>query len=233
MLVLKPVVLKPIRYGAAVTLLAFGLTACSEGPTSPVAISPDAAPLMSSGSDGSGTSGRGQEAGSRSFTIYPGLAVVQRFGDHVLQMPANVVCDPETSGYGVAHWDLPCATINHPIQVTATWSVQNDKPIISFSPDLRFVPSSDPNRWVNLWLKDTKGIDTDLYYAILWRDNTSGQWIDESKLDASLRARTYQSGNLVARRLKHFSDYYLWVGLGSYNVTSGLDGGDVYGLFGW
>jgi hypothetical protein len=94
------------------------------------------------------------------------------------------------------------------------------------------VPSDDASRWVQLWLKDSKGIDESLYYAILWHDTASGQWVDESKTDASLSARTHQSGNLVARRLKHFSDYFLWVGLGSYNVTSGL-GGDVFGAFGW
>jgi hypothetical protein len=225
MLALKPVRLKPVRNTAVVTLFALGLAACSEGPMSPVGISPDAAPLMSSGS------GRGQDVGSRVFTIYPGAPVFEKFGDHVLTMPANVVCDPATSGYGVSFWDLPCATLDRAIQVTATWSERNGEPVVSFSPDLRFVPSDDASRWVNLSLKASKGIDPELSYAILWFDTVSSQWIDESKADASLRTRTYQSGNLVVRRLKHFSDYYLWVGLGSYNVTSGI--GDVFGLGGW
>jgi hypothetical protein len=225
MLALKPVRLKPVRNTAVVTLFALGLAACSEGPMSPVGISPDAAPLMSSGS------GRGQDVGSRVFTIYPGAPVFEKFGDHVLTMPANVVCDPATSGYGVSFWDLPCATLDRAIQVTATWSERNGEPVVSFSPDLRFVPSDDASRWVNLSLKASKGIDPELSYAILWYDTVSSQWIDESKTDASLRTRTYQSGNLVVRRLKHFSDYYLWVGLGSYNVTSGI--GDVFGLGGW
>ncbi len=222
MLSLKPVRLKPVRNTAVVTLFALGLAACSEGPMAPVGISPDAAPLM--------TSGRGQDAGSRVFTIYPGAPVFEKFGDHVLTMPASVVCDPATSGYGVSFWDLPCAPLDHPIQVRATWSERNGEPVVSFSPDLRFVPSDDASRWVNLSLKASKGIDPELSYAILWYDTVSSQWIDESKTDASLRVRTYQSGNLVVRRLKHFSDYCLWVGLGSYNVTSGM-GGDIWG--GW
>jgi hypothetical protein len=224
-----------VRNSALVSLLALGLAACSEGLTSPVGISPDAAPLMSSGSDGgdnSGTSGRGQESGTREFTIWPGLPTYQKFGDHVLSLPADAVCDPATSGYGKAFWDLPCAALQHPIQVTATWSTRNDRPVISFSPDLRFAPSDDESRWVNLWLKDSKGIDPDLYYTILWYDAEAGHLVDESQTDPSLRARTYQSGNLVARRLKHFSEYSLWVGLGSYNVTSGL-GGDGIDLGGW
>jgi hypothetical protein len=224
MLALKPVRLKPVRNAAVATLFALGLAACSEGPMAPVGISPDAAPLMSSGS-----SGRGQDAGSRVFTINPGVPVFEKLGDHLLTMPANVVCDPATSGYGVSFWDLPCAALDRPLQVTATWSERNGEPAVSFSPDLRFVPSDDASRWVNLSLKASKGIDPDLNYAILWFDTQSGQWIDESKTDPSLRARTQQSGNLVVRRLKHFSDYFLWVGLGSYNVTSGLGGdGDIW-----
>lgn len=227
-------VTKSVRNSAFVSLLAFGLAACSDGPMAPGGISPDAGPLMSSGSDGtSGTSGRGQDAGSRVFTIYPGLPVFEKFGDHVVNVPANVVCDPATSGYGAAFWDLPCASLQQPIQVTATWSTREGKPAISFSPDLRFAPSDDPSRWVNLWLKDSKGIDEDLYYAILWFDAQSGQWVDESRADPSLRARTYQSGNMVARRLKHFSDYELWSGFGSYNVTSGIEDAVGISLGGW
>ena len=63
--------------------------------------------------------------------------------------------------------------------------------------------------------------------AILWYDAAAGKWIDESQSDPTLKARA-ESGNLVTRRLKHFSGYLLWVGLGSYNVTSGM-GGDFAG----
>jgi hypothetical protein len=226
MLPLKPVRLKPVRNTAVVALLAVGLAACSEGPTSPVAIapSPDAGPLMS-------ISGRGQVTGSRVFTIWPGLVLAEKFGDHVISIPANTVCDPETSGYGAQYWDLPCAPATRPIQVTATWSEVNGRPVVSFSPDLRFAPSDDPSQWVKLTLRDTKGIDPELYYTILWRDTQSGQWVDESQSDPTLRARTEQSGNLVVRRLKHFSDYSIWSGLGSYNVTSGV--GEVLLLGGW
>jgi hypothetical protein len=224
---LKPLRLKPVRNAAVASLLALGLGACSESPMSPVDISPsrDAGAVMS-------VSGRGQVTGSRVFTIYPGAPVNEKLGEHTLTMPANVVCDPATSGYGVSFWDQSCALIDRPIQVTATWSERNGKPVVSFSPDLRFAPSDDQSRWVNLALKDNKGIDPSLYYTILWLDSQSGEWVDESAADPSLHTRTIQSGNIVVRRLKHFSDYALWVGLGSYNVTSGV-GGDVRDLGGW
>jgi hypothetical protein len=228
---------KTVRTSTLIAFLALGVAACSDGPTSPVGISPTASgPLMASGSgsDGSGVSGRGQDAGSRVFTIWPGLPVFEKLGDHVLHVPAGVVCDPATSGYGAAYWDLPCAALDRPLQVTATWTTREGRAVLSFSPDLRFAPSDDESRWVNLWLKDASGINPSLYYTILWFDAAASQWVDESQADPSLKARTYQSGNLVVRRLKHFSDYSLWSGFGSYNVTSGMDsGGEWLGLGGW
>jgi hypothetical protein len=215
-------VTKSVRRSTLITLLAVSAAACSEFSTAPSGFSPEAGPLMSSGSDGnSGSSGWGQESGTRTFVVSPGLAVSQRFDDHVLFIPADAVCDPATSGYGTALWDAPCAPIQQPIEVTATWSTRNDRPVISFSPELRFAPSDDPSRWVNLSLKDTKGIDPEKYYAILWYNAEVGQWVDESLSDPTLKAHANQSGNMVTRRLKHFSAYELWSEVGAYNVISG------------
>ncbi len=222
------IVTKSVRSGTLVTLLALGVAACGDVATAPSGagptLSPEAGALL--------YSGRGQDYGSRTFVIYPGLPMGQKFGDHVLFIPADAVCDPATSGYGAALWDAPCSPIQRPIEVTATWTTRDEKPVVSFSPDLRFAPSNDENRWVTLSLKDSKGIDPDKYYTILWYDKQLSQWVDESLTDPTLKARPNQSGNLVSRRLKHFSDWTLWVGLGSYNVTSGL-GGDVDLWGGW
>jgi hypothetical protein len=207
-----------IRKCSRVALLALGVVGCSDGPMSPTGIAPaSSAPLMASGSG----SGGGGSSGSRAFVVRPGQAVDERFGDHVLRMPANIICDPATSGYQPTLWDQPCAPIRHSVEITATWSTIKDRPVISFSPDLRFVPSRDEKRWVSLSLKDTRGIDPDRYYTILWYDAAAQVWIDESLSDPTLKARTDQSGNMVTRRLKHFSDYLLESYFGSYNVTSG------------
>jgi hypothetical protein len=238
---------KSVRSSAVIGLLAVGLAACGDGMTAPPSGGFDLSdPLMAkgsnsgsgsgnsgsgSGSSGSGSSGRGQDAGSRTFTVWPGIPVFEKFGDHVLTMPANVVCDPATSGYGAAHWDAPCARAARPIEVTATWAVRGGRPVISFSPDLRFAPSNSENHWVHLSLRDPAKVNPELYYTILWFDRQAGRWVDESQADPSLRARAI-GGNLVSRRLKHFSDWALWSGFGSYNVTSGM-GGDWIGLGGW
>jgi hypothetical protein len=221
-------VFKPMRRGV-VLVLALGVAACGEGPTAPEGPTFDASEaLMAKGGGGNGSSGsgggaHGKSEGSRTFTIVPGAAVWEKFGDHTLYIPANVTCDPSTSGYGAAFWDSPCARAKQPIQVTATWSTRNGGAAISFSPDLRFAPSRNQRDWVSLSLRDTKSIDPSLYYTILWFDEQAGQWVDESQLDATLEARTSQSGNLVTRRLKHFSFYLLASARSGYNVTSGLD----------
>ena len=221
-------VTKPVRSSTLVTLLAVAVAACGDVATAPSGarpgLSPEAGALL--------YSGRGQDYGTRSFVIYPGLPMGQKFGDHVLFIPGNAVCDPATSGYGAELWDAPCSPIQRPIEVTATWSTVNDRPVVSFSPDLRFVPSDDENRWVTLSLRDSRGVDPEKYYTILWYNKELGQWVDESLTDPTLKARPNQSGNMVTRRLKHFSDWALWVGLGSYNVTSGL-GGEVDLWGGW
>jgi hypothetical protein len=229
---------KSVRSSTVVALLAFGIAACSEGPTAPGGFSPEASgPLMAKGGNsggsnsGSENSGRGKDSGSRTFTIWPMLPVFERFGDHVLLMPANVVCDPATSGYGAAFWDQPCMRAKQPIRVTATWSTHNGRAVISFSPRLRFAPSQNETQWVELSLRDTKGIDPDRYYTILWFDDEARRWVDESQEDPTLKARTSQSGNLVTRRVKHFSDFALWSGFNGYNITSGV--GEGLGLGGW
>jgi hypothetical protein len=230
-MVVTKLVRRSTRHSALLTALAFGLAACSESPMSPLASDGfDRSGALMSSADGSGNSGRGQDAGSRTFTVWPGYPVIQRFGDHYLNLPANVVCDPASSGYGQSFWDQPCDLLQRPIDVTATWSTVNGQPVISFSPDLRFAPSDDESRWVKLSLKDSRGIDPAKYYTVLWFNRATGAWVDEAAADPSLRARTDQSSNLVTRRLKHFSDWELWSDYSNYNVVSGATG--AIGLLG-
>jgi hypothetical protein len=210
------------RTAIAALLAAAGLAACGEGPTtpgSPSSLEPTG-PLLSK----SDSPGRGKNVGKRTFTILPGVTSWEKFGEHVLVIPANTVCDPGKSKYGAAYWDAPCEPARRPIQVTATWGTVNGTPVISFSEELRFVPSNNEKDWVKLSLKDSKDVDPRLYYTILWYDRDAKVWVDESETDPTLKAKLNPSGNLVTRRLKHFSEYALWSGFGNYNVTSGLGG---------
>lgn len=230
---------KSVRSGAVVALVVFGLAACGESSTAPVPVSSQISaaaveePLMSyassADSDGDGDDvSANVQYGSRKFRIRPGKPMLKKLGEHRLYIPANVVCDPATSGYGSSFWNQSCQTVNREIEVTAQWATVNGRTAFRFKPDLRFVPSTDRSRWVVISTKHSNGIDPAAYYTLLWRDPATKQWIDEAASDPTLRAQVDKRGKTVSRRLKHFSDYWLWVGLGSYNVTSGMggDGGD-------
>ena len=237
--------LTSVRGRTLATLLVFGLAACGESSTAPMPVSSQISaaaveePLMAyardadsdSDSDSDGGSSGDVKYGSRKFTIKPGKAVLKKLGEHTLYIPANVVCDPATSGYGRSFWDQSCQPIRRRIEVTARWATVNGQAAIRLQPDLRFVPSTDRSRWVILSAKHSKSIDPAAYYTLLWRDPATNQWFDEAASDPTVRAQVDKRGKTVSRRLKHFSDYWLWFGFGSYNVTSGM-GGDTMGLWG-
>src|SRR5215216_5601749 len=53
------------------------------------------------------------------FTYSPAQAASFTLGDeHRIDFPAGAVCDPLTSGYGVAEWDQPCTPLTAPISIT-------------------------------------------------------------------------------------------------------------------
>jgi hypothetical protein len=221
------------RGRALATLLVFGLTACAESTTAPVPLSAESdGPLMSRSGDSDSdsdsdvyvaSSGNGRvKRGLRKFTIRPGKSVRKKLGDHDLSIPAGAVCDPATSGYGPSYWNAPCQPLQRPLAVKAEWVTVDGNEYIRFRPEIRFVPSNNPRNWVILSAKLDGRYDPLKNYAILWRDPVTNTWVDESALDPSLKAQLDQRTNKVFRRLKHFSDYRLWSGYGSYNVTSGF-----------
>jgi hypothetical protein len=217
--------------GSAITiLLLFGLAACAETSTAPMhesepALLPsatDPALARHGGDDASDSYSGDAQYGSRKFTVRPNRPVLKKLGDHVLWIPANVVCDPATSGYGVRFWEAPCRPIDRPIEITAKWVRVNGYEVIRFEPELRFAPRPDREGWVILWAKHFKDIDPAKNYTVLWHNPETNEWIDEAAKDPSLRVQLDRRGKIVARRLKHFSYYWLWCGFGSYNVTSGI-----------
>jgi hypothetical protein len=224
-----------VRGSTIGVLLALGAAACSESPMAPVSLSPDASePLMARGGDADSDSDSDSDhyenndrlkSGRRTFTIRPGKAVRKKLGDHVLRIPANVVCDPATSGYGPSYWDASCRPIDRRIKVTAKWATLNGQAVIFFTTNLRFVPTNDRSRWVILEAKHSKNVDPAANFAILWYNPETLKWVDESESDPTLRASFDRRERVISRRLKHFSTYRVWSGRGSYNVTSGMDDG--------
>ena len=145
--------------------------------------------------------------GVQTFRIYNNEGISERIGDHVLNVPAGAICDPETSSYGSTEWDKPCTPMTGSIEITATMMRDNDNhPYLDFQPALRF----DPTKQVMLFLRNGRAPEPTrlaLNYC-----NNLGDCVDESVEDPSLSWFRIGATSYLGRRIKHFSGYYVAVG---------------------
>jgi hypothetical protein len=157
--------------------------------------------------DGPGATNRGSGDRVATFTVDPNVSRSYTFGPHWIYFPAQSICDPATSGYGITLWDVPCARLSHPIEVTVNWSNRSGYTVATFKPQLRFVPAAanSVNHWVILSLHNVKKLHELNLYDILY--NGGDGWIDESLTDPTLHAWLDPLHNSVVRRIKHFSGY--------------------------
>jgi len=166
--------------------------------------------LLSNGGpsrDGRGRDDKTTEKWMQDVVVDPTQPTTVKFGDHTVYFPANSICDPATSGYGEALWDAPCTPAQAPITLHANWNSKLGHASIQFSPDLRFVPTSDPSQYVTITMKDYWDLDPSAPYPIFWQRPSDSLWVDESVFDPSMSSVMDVNGNKVSRRLKHFSSY--------------------------
>ena len=182
---------------AAAALVAV-TAACSDAPVGPDIIATDAPSLGKRVRD---------ESTTLQFTIDPTVGGTFAVQDNILWFPANSICDPATSTYGPAEWDAPCTPLTRPVTFTArATEVGRGHWRVDFYPEVRFVPSADPNRWVYLYMKDgSAGSKMYELPPILWLA-PNGAWIDESLTDSTLATKWWDR-NHIYRRIKHFSGY--------------------------
>lgn len=131
-------------------------------------------------------------------------------GNHAVVFPAQSICDPATSGYGADKWDAPCAPLQTSIKIHAEVRRKNGKTWVDFSPSLRFVPSTNPSRWVwmVMYTPEAAGASGDLSrFNVLWANQIGGSTVDETPLDASLRTYVDTWSGISMRRIKHFTGY--------------------------
>lgn len=137
-------------------------------------------------------------------------------GYHAVYFPPSSICDPATSGYGVAMWDAPCQPAKGKVTIHARAGLSpNGRGWIVFDEDLRFVPSSDPDKWVRLYmysneLRGRRPVDAALKeraYQISWVPMPGAEPVDESLADPTLATRVLWGTGLATRRVKHFSGY--------------------------
>jgi hypothetical protein len=210
-------------------MAAAALAACSESPNAParpgITSNTVSFDRHNSGHQGSDRRGRPEsddwrgdrEDGNKgSVTVDPTVATTITFGNHQVYFPANSICDPAAPGYSDQQWDSPCAVLQTPIVISATWTNKmNSHAAIDFEPALRFAPSSDQSQWVMLSMREQVRIGKSKGNSLLWFDPALAKWVDEALDDNSMSSSTDLDKNTVSRRIKHFSGY---------NLATGLDG---------
>ena len=159
---------------------------------------------------------------SADFTVDRQGGVFQ-IGPHAVYFPARSICDPATSGYGTDMWDAPCAPMQGSIQIHAEVRKIDGREWVDFSPELRFVPSKNPDKWVYIWMRSSALIaagNAAESYNILWSPAFGVAGIDESLTDPTLKTMELPGYGIVYRRIKHFSGYQVALGYIDQTVTS-------------
>jgi hypothetical protein len=194
---------------ANVAILAV-VTGCGDSITTPAA-APSSEPTTTMMAPASRPSlnlrGGSSENGSTDFTVGPQGGVF-RVGNHAVVFPARSICDPKTSGYG--HWDASCKAAAKPIRVHADIRSANGRTWVDFSPELRFVPSANPARWVwiLMYTPDARGARGELSrFNILFADRIGGAMVNDAESDPTLRTYVDPWLGISSRRIKHFSGY--------------------------
>jgi hypothetical protein len=147
--------------------------------------------------------------GTAEFTVSP-WGGVYTVGNHAVVFPAHSICDPEKSSYGEGTWDTPCAPLNRPIEIRATTRRLNGVDWVDFSPDIRFVPSERPSRWVWIFMHTPQviGSSGDLSrFSILFAERIGGPLVNDAATDPTMRTYIDTRSGVSSRRIKHFTGY--------------------------
>jgi hypothetical protein len=186
------------------------LAGCSDTVVSPAASSATSTSMFQApvGHPSLSLSSNGAENDAADFTVSP-WGGVYRVGNHAVVFPAHSVCDPATSSYGPDTWDSPCAASQQGIRVHAEVRNQDGRTWIDFSPELRFVPSSNPTRWVWLFMNtpQARGALDLSTFNIVYAESIGGTTVNDAATDATLRTDVDPATGIAFRRIKHFSGY--------------------------
>jgi hypothetical protein len=190
------------------------IAGCQENVASPtaVAVAPATMSLAPQGRPNLELSyDNASQNGNADFTVGPNGGVF-KIGNHAVYFPAKSICDPATSSYGQAAWDQSCTALRGSLRIHAVSRTVNGTPAVDFSPSLRFVPSSNPARWVWLYMSVPGASSTDALskHNILYAPVMGGTAYDETITDPTLR--TYVGNGVALRRIKHFSGYTIGMG---------------------
>jgi hypothetical protein len=145
-----------------------------------------------------------------SFTVDPlkgSIIILGSDTQHIIAMPANSLCNPNTNTYGPTEWLKPCSLATTPINFKVkTWKDVTGRPHAEFQPAIRFTP--DDAKKVRLYFQDPALTNYSVVYIPYC--NALGLCVNEETNDPALQ--TYVSplatgGYWVYRTLRHFSGY--------------------------
>ena len=142
--------------------------------------------------------------GTYAVTFDPSRDQQFYLGPNHLSLPANSVCNLQTSGYGAAYWDAPCTPQTGTMTLTVV--IKNAKsvhPRIEFFPAMRF----NPTKLVQLFMYAPHVSKNDAKNWTLLYCPDLGGCFDESDKDKSLSTSIDYDHNVLFRRAKHFSGY--------------------------
>jgi hypothetical protein len=151
----------------------------------------------------------GSSDGGTDFTVGPSGGVFF-VGNHAVVFPAHSICDPSRSSYGPGTWNSGCSVLKSPIRIHAEVRTQGGRSWVDFKPDLRFAPSTNPNRWVWMFMRTPQaaGATGDLSrFNILFAESIGGQTTNDAATDETLRTYVDTRSGVSFRRIQHFSGY--------------------------
>ena len=142
--------------------------------------------------------------GTYTFTVMPRKDQTLLLGANMLHLPANSICDLNSSGYGAGHWDDPCTPEKRTVTITAVVrNAASQHPSIEFYPAMRFNPKTD----VSLYFYVPNKADQVKSLWLVKYCNDAKVCVDESLADPTVQTYFDASSNIVFRRIKHFSGY--------------------------
>jgi hypothetical protein len=197
---------------ALLAVIATSLAACSETAVVPSESQPSAV----SYGEGSTQDLAGSDTVRFSITIDPNRNTYYYLGaGNSITFPEGSLCNPYKSSYGQNEWDKPCTIATSPLTVNVrAFLDKKGNPRVDFDKEIRFAPSTNPNKWVVITFASMQAA-LDPFYNILYCQNINSSCKDESKKDPSLVTVRNPITGKVTRRIKHFSGY---------NVAAGEEG---------
>ena len=200
-----PMQARPIATRLSLVAALF-LGACSSEVTSPAASAPPKAVEATSMFVPSASQKAliGVADGTYAVVFDPRRDQVFSLGPNRLEIPANSVCNMQTSGYGEAYWNAPCAPHTQPITLTVVIkNATKTHPEVQFFPAMRFNPANS----VRLFMYAPRVSRDDAKNWLMLYCADKGGCKDESLTDSDLTTYIDYSNNILFRRVKHFSGY--------------------------